>query len=106
MSSDLIAAENLAQAIRQVAKRARSEEDLRVGVEHTLGATLQALGLTATPEYEKITLSGSASAYVAHVLSELGAVETLPALRRAYDEDKIDLKVMTWDDVTIEMERE
>jgi primosomal protein N' len=51
MSSDLIAAENLAKAIRQVAGRARSEEDLRVGVEHALGATLQALGLTATPEY-------------------------------------------------------
>jgi primosomal protein N' len=51
MSSDLIAAENLAQAIRQVAGRARSEEDLRVGVEHALGATLQVLGLTATPEY-------------------------------------------------------
>jgi len=34
MSSDLIAAENLAKAIRQVAGRARSEEDLRVGVEH------------------------------------------------------------------------
>ncbi len=49
---------------------------------------------------------GTASAYVAHVLSELGAVEALPALRRAYDEDKIDLKMMTWDDVTIGMEGE
>jgi len=31
-----IAAENLTQAIRQVAKHACSEEDLRVGVEHAL----------------------------------------------------------------------
>jgi len=65
-----IAAENLAQAIRQVAKRARSEEDLRVGVEHALGATLQALGLTATPEYEKTTLSGSADAVYGHAVIE------------------------------------
>ena len=65
-----IAAENLAQAIRQVARRARSEEDLRVGVEHALGATLQALGLTATPEYEKTTLSGSADAIYGHVVIE------------------------------------
>jgi hypothetical protein len=49
-SSNFIAAENLAQAIRQVARKAHTEEDLRVGVEHALSATLQALGLTATPE--------------------------------------------------------
>jgi len=53
MSSTPIVAENLAKAIQQVARRAHSEEDLRVGVEHALGATLQTLGLTATPEYEK-----------------------------------------------------
>ncbi len=70
MSSDLIAAENLAQTIRQVAGRAHSEEDLRVGVEHALGATLQALGLTATPEYEKTTLSGSADAVYGHAVIE------------------------------------
>lgn len=52
MSSNLIAAESLAQAIRQVARKAHSEEDLRVGVEQALSVTLQALGLTATPEYE------------------------------------------------------
>ena len=70
-----IAAENLAQAIRQVAKRAHSEEDLRVGVEHALGATLQALGLTATPEYEKTTLSGSADAVYGHaVITHLAAL--------------------------------
>ena len=70
MSSNPIAAENLAKAIRQVAKRAHSEEDLRVGVEHALGATLQALGLTATPEYEKTTLSGSADAVYGHAVIE------------------------------------
>jgi hypothetical protein len=44
MSSNLIAAENLAQAIRQVARKAHSEEDLRVGVERALSATLQTRG--------------------------------------------------------------
>ena len=70
MSTELTAAENLAQNIRQVAKKARSEEDLRVGVERALGATLQALGLTATPEYEKTTFSGSADAVYGHLTIE------------------------------------
>jgi len=70
MNSNLTAAENLAQAIRQVARKAHSEEDLRVGVEHALGATLQTLGLTATPKYEKTTLSGSADAVYGHVVIE------------------------------------
>jgi len=49
---------------------------------------------------------GTASAYIAHALGELGAVETLPALRRAYDEDKVSLDILTWDDVVAMMERE
>jgi hypothetical protein len=69
-SSNLIAAESLAQAIRQVARKAHSEEDLRVGVEQALSATLQVLGLTATPEYEKTTLSGSADAVYGHAVIE------------------------------------
>ncbi len=63
-------AENLARAIRQVAQKAHTEEDLRVGVEHALRATLQALGLTPKPEYEKTTLSGSADAVYGHVTTE------------------------------------
>ncbi len=78
MNSNPIAADNLsagsgralAQAIRQVARKSRSEEDLRVGVEQALGATLRALKLTATPEYEKTTLSGSADAVYGHVVIE------------------------------------
>ncbi len=65
-----LAAEQLAQAIRQVAQRARTEEDVRVGVEHALGATLQALGLTTRPEYEKTVFSGSADAVYGHVTIE------------------------------------
>jgi len=49
---------------------------------------------------------GTVNAYIVHVLSELGAVEALPALRRAYAEDKINLEIMTWDDVMARMERE
>jgi hypothetical protein len=70
MSSDLIAAENLAQAIRRAAQRAHSEEDVRIGVEQALSATFQALGLATTPQYEKTTLSGSADAVYGHVVIE------------------------------------
>jgi hypothetical protein len=70
MSSNRTPAENLAQAILQVAQRARSEEDLRMGVEQALSATRQALGLTARPEYEKTTFSGSADAVYGHVTIE------------------------------------
>lgn len=40
MSSNLTAAENLAQAIRQVARKAHSEEDVRVGGEQVRGRAL------------------------------------------------------------------
>ena len=70
MTENPLAAETLAEAIRSVARRAHSEEDVRVGVERALGATLQALKLTATPEYEKTTVSGSADAVYGHVVIE------------------------------------
>jgi len=70
MSSEPVAAKSLAHSISQVAKKARSEEDLRVGVEKALGATLEALGLSTTAEYEKTTLSGSADAVYGHVVIE------------------------------------
>ena len=49
-------AEMMRAAVRQVARKAHTEEDLRMGVKHALSATLQALRLTATPEYKKTTL--------------------------------------------------
>jgi hypothetical protein len=70
MTVDSIASENLAKAIQRIAKKAHSEEDLRVGVERSLSATLRALGLTATPEYEKTTFSGSADAVYGHMVIE------------------------------------
>ncbi|MFH1928291.1 MAG: hypothetical protein ABIK79_09010, partial [Chloroflexota bacterium] len=70
MNSEPIAAKSLTHSITQVAKKARSEEDLRVGVEKALGTTLEALGLSATAEYEKTTLSGSADAVYGHVVIE------------------------------------
>ena len=69
-NSESLAADNLAQAIRQAAKRAITEEDLRVGLEQALSATLDALGLTAVPEYEKTTLTGFADAVYGHVVIE------------------------------------
>ena len=92
MTSDLAAAENLAQAIRLVAQKAHSEEDVRMGVEQALGATLTALKITATPEYEKTLLSGSADAVYGHVVieyekpgkiaKETGRAETVGQLMR------------------------
>jgi len=64
------AAESLANAFRQVARKATTEEDLRVGMEQALSAALDTLGLTATPEYEKTTLSGSADAVYGHAVIE------------------------------------
>ena len=62
MSADLTAAENP----KPSARRARSEKDLRVGVEHALGATLQAPSLPNT----KRPLSGSAGAVYGHAVIE------------------------------------
>ena len=70
MTSEPMAADSLAQAVLQVAKKAHSEEDLRVGVERALHTTLDSLGLAASPEYEKTTLSGSADAVYGHVVIE------------------------------------
>jgi hypothetical protein len=43
----------LAEAIREVAQRARTEEDVRVGVEKLLEPALRLLGVVAQPRYEK-----------------------------------------------------
>lgn len=66
----LPAATALAQEILKVARKAHSEEDVRVGVERALGTTLKALGLHAAPEYEKTTLSGTADAVYGHLVIE------------------------------------
>ena len=47
----------------------------------------------------------TANAYIVYVLGELKAVETLPALGRAFDAGKVDLKIMTWGDAMARMER-
>jgi hypothetical protein len=47
----------------------------------------------------------TANAYVVHVLGELRATEALPAITRAYDTGKVDLEIMTWDDVMSQMEK-
>ncbi len=70
MISNDVFTESLAQTIHQVAQRAHTEEDLRVGVEHALRGAQESLGLTITPEYEKTTLSGSADAVYGHVVIE------------------------------------
>jgi len=70
MTDNPLAAETLAKAIRDIARHAHSEEDVRIGVERALGATLQTLKLTTTPEYEKTTVSGSADAVYGHVVIE------------------------------------
>jgi len=68
--TDQLTAENLAQAIHELARRATSEEDVRFGVEHALSNTLESLGLRRQAEYEKTTFSGSADAVYGHVIIE------------------------------------
>jgi hypothetical protein len=70
----LPAAAALAQEILDVARKAHSEEDVRIGVEKALGAVLQNLQLHLAPEYEKTTLSGSADAVYGHVVIEYKAL--------------------------------
>jgi len=65
-----LSAETLVQVIRDVARRATSEEDVRFGVEHALSNALEILGLHRKAEYEKTTFSGSADAVYGHVIIE------------------------------------
>jgi hypothetical protein len=46
---------------------------------------------------------GTASAYLAYVLGELQATEALPALRRAYKAERVDVNTVTWDDLMAKM---
>lgn len=68
--TEQITAQTLTQAIREVADNARSEEDVRVGVEHALSHALETIGLQRTAEYEKTTFSGSMDAVYGHVVIE------------------------------------
>jgi len=53
---------------------------------------------------EAPTEDGEANAYIAYALGQLRAVETIPALRRAYQAGKIDPKVVAWEDLMAWME--
>ena len=52
-SSSMSEAANLAEAISRVAETAANEEELRIGVERLLQPTLQRLGVSAQPRYER-----------------------------------------------------
>jgi len=68
--TEKITATILAQAILEVGRKAQSEEDVRIGVEHALSQALESLGLNRTAEYEKTTFSGSMDAVYGHVIIE------------------------------------
>jgi len=70
MIQEKLIAERLAKEIRKVAERARTEEDLRIGVEGSLRPILQELGIQHEPEYEKTILKGSADAVYGNVIIE------------------------------------
>jgi hypothetical protein len=70
MNQEQITAEQLAKEIRDVAKKAHSEEDVRLNVEHVLSHALESLGIKHEPQYEKSLFSGSADAVYGHVLVE------------------------------------
>ena len=69
-------AASLAQAIRDVADRAGTEEDLRIGVEKLLEPALQQLGILTQPRYEKhirrtvMTVPGRADALYGQAIIE------------------------------------
>jgi hypothetical protein len=63
-------AEQLAQKILQVAQRADSEEDLRIGVEKALDPVLKALDITTDPRYEKATSTSFYDAIHGHLILE------------------------------------
>src|SRR5712691_5530936 len=74
----------LATGISEVARRAYSEEDLRIGVEGLLKPALQELGVAVTPHYERsygsqgsILRSGRSDAVYGHLVIEYERVGTL-----------------------------
>lgn len=66
----------LAEAIRSVAEKAKTEEDLRIGVEKLLEPALEKLGIAAQPRYEKrirrtiLTAPGRADALYGQAIIE------------------------------------
>ncbi len=63
-------AEQLAKDILTVAKRADTEEDLRIGVEKALDPVLKALDITTEPRYEKATSTSFYDAIHGHLILE------------------------------------
>jgi len=69
-------ATNLAQAITRLAETAANEEELRIGVEKLLEPTLQRLGISVQPRYERhirrtiLTAPGRADALYGQAIIE------------------------------------
>lgn len=69
-------AATLAKAIRSLAEKAKTEEDLRIGVEKLLEPALQELGIVAQPGYERqirrtaLTAPGRADALYGQAIIE------------------------------------
>jgi hypothetical protein len=63
----------LADRILRAAQKAQSEEDLKIAVESALAKALTALGVEATPDYEKLAaqMRHAESVTCANELSEL-----------------------------------
>lgn len=93
-ASESIAA-RLAEGIQKIARSARSEEDLRIGVEKLLKPALDQFGLDLTPRYEKryagqgSILEGRADAVYGHVVIEyepVGTLARMSGVRHAADQ--------------------
>jgi hypothetical protein len=83
-----VVADQLATRIREVAKHAKSEEDLRIGVEEALKVALRQLGIDVTPRYEKsyaprgsILRGGRSDAVYGHLVIEYELVGALSSRR-------------------------
>ena len=63
-------AESLTRDILEVAKGAKSEEELRIGVEKLLEPALKELGIESTPQYGRTIIRGKPDAVYGHVTIE------------------------------------
>src|SRR5712692_8059576 len=83
-TSETSIAKRLASDIREVALRAHSEEDLRIGIEELLKPALKELGVEVAPRYEKsyaILRGGRSDAVYGHLVIEYERVGTLAKTR-------------------------
>lgn len=70
MDQEKLIAENLSRDILKIARSAKSEEELRIGVEKLLEPALKILGIDFSPQYDRTIIKGKPDAVYGHVTIE------------------------------------